>query len=88
MLEETAVVRDRRRLPLAVLLDVPEPFGGGVGEGRARLHRARQLLTIDVYLSEQDAHRALENCLRDEPEWRGLLRVEAIELSATDQSAN
>jgi hypothetical protein len=30
---------------------------------------------IDVYLREQDAQRALEDCLRDEPDWRGLLRV-------------
>jgi hypothetical protein len=42
---------------------------------------------IDVYLCELDARRALEDCLRDEPEWRGLLRVEPIELSDT-QSAN
>jgi hypothetical protein len=36
---------------------------------------------IDVYLCEQDAHQALQDCLRDEPEWRGLLRVEEVELS-------
>jgi hypothetical protein len=36
---------------------------------------------IDVYLCEQEARRALEDCLRDEPDWRGLLRVEEIELS-------
>jgi hypothetical protein len=36
---------------------------------------------VDVYLCEQDAQRALEDCLRDEPEWRGLLRVEEVELS-------
>jgi hypothetical protein len=30
---------------------------------------------IDVYLSEQDAQRALEDCLRDEPQWTGLLEV-------------
>jgi hypothetical protein len=34
---------------------------------------------IDVNLCEQDAQRALENCLRDEPDWRGLLRVEELE---------
>ena len=34
---------------------------------------------VDVYLCEQDAQRALEDCLRDEPQWRGLLRVEAID---------
>jgi len=25
--------------------------------------------TIDVYLSEEDAQRALKACLRDEPQW-------------------
>jgi hypothetical protein len=35
---------------------------------------------IDVYLSEQDAQRALEDCLWDEPNWRGLLRVDEVEL--------
>jgi hypothetical protein len=29
---------------------------------------------IDVYLCEQDAQRALEDCLRDEPEWRAACR--------------
>jgi len=29
---------------------------------------------IDIYLSEQDAHCALEDCLRDEPGWRGRSR--------------
>jgi hypothetical protein len=43
---------------------------------------------IDVYLCEQDAQRALEDRLRDEPQWRGLLGVEEIEFSATSQSAN
>jgi hypothetical protein len=41
---------------------------------------------IDVYLCEQDAQRALEDCLRDEPHWDGLLRVETIELSADKTS--
>jgi hypothetical protein len=36
---------------------------------------------IDVYLCEQDAQRALEDCLRDKPDWRGVLRVEEIELA-------
>jgi hypothetical protein len=35
---------------------------------------------IDVYACEQDAHRALEDCLRDEPQWQGLLRVDEIAL--------
>ena len=43
---------------------------------------------IDVYLCEQDAQRALEDCLRDEPDWCGLLRVETIELSVDKTSLN
>jgi S1-C subfamily serine protease len=37
---------------------------------------------IDVYLCEEDAQRALEDCLHDEPQWRGLLGVAVVELSA------
>jgi hypothetical protein len=43
---------------------------------------------IDVYLCEQDAQRALEDCLRDEPDWRGLLRVEPVELDHEHTSLN
>jgi hypothetical protein len=43
---------------------------------------------IDVYLCEQDAQRALEECLRDEPQWRGLLRVDEVELADADQRPN
>jgi hypothetical protein len=43
---------------------------------------------INVYLCAQDAQRALEDCLRDEPVWHGLLRVEELELSDTSPSAN
>jgi hypothetical protein len=43
---------------------------------------------IDVFPRPDDAERALEDCLRDEPEWRGLLRVEEIEFSATSEWAN
>jgi len=39
-------------------------------------------------LREEDARRALENALRDEPEWVGLLTVEPIELDERDVSAN
>jgi len=38
---------------------------------------------IDVFLSGEDAHSALQECLADEPEWRGLLRVEVVELEAS-----
>jgi hypothetical protein len=37
---------------------------------------------IDVYLCEENAQRALEGCLRDEPDWQGLLRVIPIEFDA------
>jgi hypothetical protein len=43
---------------------------------------------IDVYFREKDAKRALEECLRDEPDWHGLLSVEEIELSAERTSLN
>ena len=41
---------------------------------------------IDVYLSCEEAHRALDDCLRDEPEWHGLLRIEQIELRTSVSS--
>jgi hypothetical protein len=44
--------------------------------------------TIDVYLTNEEAQRALEECLRDEPEWRDLLRVEEIELAGASLSPN
>jgi hypothetical protein len=44
--------------------------------------------TSYVYLCEHDAQRALEDCLRDEPHWEGLLRIETIELSADKTSLN
>lgn len=37
---------------------------------------------IDVYLRDEDAQHALEDCLRDEPQWQGLLSVTEIELAA------
>jgi hypothetical protein len=33
-----------------------------------------------AFITEEDARRALEDCLRDEPGWRGLLEVKEIEL--------
>jgi hypothetical protein len=35
---------------------------------------------VDLFLREEDAERALAECMRDEPQWAGLLRVERIEL--------
>jgi hypothetical protein len=43
---------------------------------------------IDVYLAEEDAQRALEDCLRDEPQWRGSLWVEGVELDHEQTSFN
>jgi hypothetical protein len=37
---------------------------------------------IDVYLCEEHAQRALDDCLRDEPQWQGLLNLTEIELAA------
>jgi hypothetical protein len=43
---------------------------------------------IDVYLCEQDAPARARECLRDEPDWRGLLRVEEVELDHDHTSLN
>ena len=43
---------------------------------------------IDVYVREEDARRALEDCLRDEPGWSGLLGAQQIELSANETAPN
>ena len=37
----------------------------------------------DLFLTDEEAERALEGCPRDEPEWRGLLYVEEVELDAS-----
>lgn len=41
---------------------------------------------IDLFLREEDARHALEECLSDEPCWAGLLYVEPIELDERDMS--
>jgi hypothetical protein len=43
---------------------------------------------IDLFLREEDAERALEDALLDEPDWVGILSVEEIELDERDLSAN
>jgi hypothetical protein len=40
--------------------------------------------TIELYMSEDDAQQAVHGCLKDEPGWRGLLHVAAVELDAAD----
>jgi hypothetical protein len=44
--------------------------------------------SIDLFLREEDAKRALADALRDESKWARLLRVEPIELDERDLSAN
>jgi hypothetical protein len=43
---------------------------------------------IDLFVREKDAERALEDALRDEPDWIGVLRVEPIELGDRTSSPN
>jgi hypothetical protein len=43
---------------------------------------------IDLYLTHEKAEEALADCLRDEPEWRDLLRIEEIELHGLPPSPN
>jgi hypothetical protein len=40
------------------------------------------------FISDEDAKRALEDCLRDEPKWRGLLEVKEVELDHEHTSLN
>jgi hypothetical protein len=43
---------------------------------------------IDLFLREEDAQCALEECLRDEPDWTGLLYIAPIELVERDVAQN
>jgi hypothetical protein len=54
--------------------------------GEPSKHAGRMLVTPRS--GKKDAQRALQDCLRDEPDWRGLLRVEEIDFSATSECAN
>jgi hypothetical protein len=44
--------------------------------------------TVDLFVRREDAITALNNCIRDEPDWAGLLYVAPIELDERDISAN
>ena len=53
----------------------------------------RRLDAIEATLADErrkadEAQQALEGCLADEPEWRGLLRVQEIELPCASLSPN
>jgi hypothetical protein len=43
---------------------------------------------IDLFLREEDARQALEDCLADEPQWAGTLGVEREELDDRNTSNN
>jgi hypothetical protein len=43
---------------------------------------------IELYITEEAARRALEDCLRDEPQWRGGLEVKEVELDHEHTSLN
>lgn len=51
------------------------------------LVEASDLEAIDFYLTSEDAQAALENCLRYEPDWRGQLWIEEIELAEQEFDA-
>ena len=43
---------------------------------------------IELFITDDDARRALEDCLRDEPHWRGRLGVTEVELDHEHTSLN
>jgi hypothetical protein len=43
---------------------------------------------IELFITEEDARRALEDCLRDEPQWTGRLEVTEDELDHEHTSLN
>jgi hypothetical protein len=43
---------------------------------------------IELFITEQDARRALEDSLRDEPQWSGRLEVTKVELDHEHTSLN
>jgi hypothetical protein len=45
-------------------------------------------LAVDVFVRKEDAFKALEDALHDEPGWAGTLTVEPIELGERELSAN
>ena len=45
-------------------------------------------LAIDVFIRKEDAWLALQDALRDEPQWAGMLFVAPIELDESQLSTN
>jgi hypothetical protein len=64
------------------------------GREYALAMRARVLVelgdseAVDLFLREEDAERALMECLCDEPQWAGLLRVAPVGLDEREASPN
>jgi hypothetical protein len=44
--------------------------------------------SVDLFLREEDARRALEDILGDEPDWAGMFYVEPVELEERNVSPN
>ena len=56
-----------------------------------RLYKLTELQdpeAIELFITEEDAKRALEAYLRDEPNWQGRLRVDEVELDNKHTSLN
>ena len=56
-----------------------------------RLYKLTELQdpeAIELFITEEDAKRALEAYLRDEPNWQGRLRVDEVELDHKHTSLN
>ena len=43
---------------------------------------------IELFITAEDARRALEDCLREEPQWSGRLDVTEVELDHEHTSLN
>lgn len=41
---------------------------------------------VELFVRREDAERMLSELLRDEPQWRGLFRVESIELAELNRN--
>jgi hypothetical protein len=57
----------------------------------ARLYALTELHdpeAIELLITEEDARRALADCLQDEPQWRGRLEVTEVELDHEHTSLN
>ena len=58
------------------------------GRARFALVELGDQESIDLFLREEDARRALEECLCDEPGWAPSLYIERVELDGRELSPN